>query len=71
MHPHGAGSAGFRFGALLVIAGTALNIAMAAIRGSTLSMAAILQLAGDWLARRGALGRPDHHIVRPPDGTIG
>lgn len=43
---------GWRFGALLVVAGTALNIEMAAIRGSTLSMAAILQLAGrtGWLA---------------------
>lgn len=42
---------GWRFGALLVVAGTALNIAMAVIRGSTISMTAILQLVGrtGWL----------------------
>ena len=43
---------GWRFGAMLVVAGTALNITLAAIRGSAMSMAASLQLAGrtGWLA---------------------
>jgi signal transduction histidine kinase len=43
---------GWRFGAMLVVAGTALNITLAAIRGSAMSMAGILQLVGrtGWLA---------------------
>ncbi len=46
------GARGARVAVVLVVSGTALNIALAAIRGSAMSMTAILQLIGrtGWLA---------------------